>query len=182
MKRGEAKTNARASSARVGADRRTPRVSRLYDVAWRGEIRRCAVVFLDARLPEIPASFCDGADADGTTYDGTNAEFSSESAGGEEALLRHAQTAVASIQNSLKTHGGALRQFLVDDKGSVAIAVFGLPSIARGTARRWRSRRRWSPRSRRAASPAARRNCHGDAFCGAVGRKPGASTPCTVTA
>ena len=171
-KRGEAKKNARASSARVGADRRTPRVSRLYDVAWRGEIRRCAVVFLDARLPEIPASFCEGADADGTTYDGTNAEFSSESAGGEEALLRHAQTAVASIQNSLKTHGGALRQFLVDDKGSVAIAVFGLPSMSHADdARRAVAFAAEVVAALEAGGLAGGRAgiATGDAFCGAVG-------------
>ena len=171
-KRGEAKKNARASSARVGADRRTPRVSRLYDVAWRGEIRRCAVVFLDARLPEIPASFCNGADADGTTYDGTNAEFSSESAGGEEALLRHAQTAVASIQNSLKTHGGALRQFLVDDKGSVAIAVFGLPSMSHADdARRAVAFAAEVVAALEAGGLAGGRAgiATGDAFCGAVG-------------
>ena len=160
-------------------------MSRLYDVAWRGEIRRCAVVFLDARLPEIPASFCNGADADGTTYDGTNAEFSSESAGGEEALLRHAQTAVASIQNSLKTHGGALRQFLVDDKGSVAIAVFGLPSMSHADD----ARRAVAFAAEVVAAleagrlpPAGAPNCHGGRPAAPWVRKPGASTPCTVTA
>lgn len=176
-KRGEAKTlktDARAvSSARVGADRRMFHASRLYDVAWRGEIRRCAVVFLDARLPEIPASFCDGADADGTTYDGTNAEeFSSETKEGPGALLRHAQSAVASIQNSLKTHGGALRQFLVDDKGSVAIAVFGLPSMSHADdARRAVTFAAEVVAALEAGGLAGGRAgiATGDAFCGAVG-------------
>ena len=173
-KRGEAKTDARAvSSARVGADRRMFRTSRLYDVAWRGEIRRCAVVFLDARLPEIPsASFCDGADADGTTCDGTNAEFSGKETAGPGALLRHAQTAVASIQNSLKTHGGALRQFLVDDKGSVAIAVFGLPSMSHADdARRAVTFAVEVVAALEAGGLAGGRAgiATGDAFCGAVG-------------
>ena len=44
---GEAKTRTR------GGGIIDPVCERLYDVAWRGEIRRCAVVFLDARLPEI---------------------------------------------------------------------------------------------------------------------------------
>ena len=118
-KRDEARTRRERD---VGADRGKPPCC-LYDVAWRGEIRLCAVVFLDASLPDLPSARDDdlgddaGDDADPTRSRG-------------DPMMRRAQTAVATIQGLLKKHGGALRQFLVDDKGSVAIAVFGLPSMS----------------------------------------------------
>jgi class 3 adenylate cyclase len=80
----------------------------LYQNMWRGEIRRCAVVFLDVRMSNV-----------------SEVEFVRN-----RCLLQASSTAMEITQKTLKRLDGSLRQFLVDDKGSVIIAVFGLPGMA----------------------------------------------------
>jgi DNA-binding LytR/AlgR family response regulator len=71
---------------------------------WRGEIRQCAIVFLDVHMMS-----CDDRNS---------------------FTLASAVAAMEVTQTVLKQTGGTLRQFLVDDKGSVVIVVFGLPAMA----------------------------------------------------
>ncbi len=40
------------------------------------------------------------------------------------------QTTIEVVQQSLKHYEGGIRQYIVDDKGTVLIAVFGLPSLS----------------------------------------------------
>lgn len=44
--------------------------------------------------------------------------------------LEDAQTAMTIVQTALKKYEGSLRQFHVDDKGSVILSFFGLPPLA----------------------------------------------------
>ena len=160
--------SAEAPRERRGAPRVNRCAPRLYDTAWRGEIRRCAVVFLDARLPEIREDARDDSRDD--ISDDVQNDVRNDPA--ESRSLRHAQTAVETTQRVLKTHGGALRQFLVDDKGSVAIAVFGLPSMSHADdARRAVAFAAETIDALEARGlPGARAGvATGDAFCGAVG-------------
>lgn len=162
--------SAEAPRERCGAPRVNRCASRLYDTAWRGEIRRCAVVFLDARLPEIREDVFDER-RDDVFETSVQNDIQNDPKGSSDSL-RHAQTAVATTQRVLKTHGGALRQFLVDDKGSVAIAVFGLPSMSHAddAARAVAFAAETIDALETRGLPGARAGvATGDAFCGAVG-------------
>ena len=162
--------SAEAPRERRGAPRVNRCAPRLYDTAWRGEIRRCAVVFLDARLPEIREDVFDQR-RDDVFETSVQNDIQNDPKGSSDSL-RHAQTAVATTQRVLKTHGGALRQFLVDDKGSVAIAVFGLPSMSHAddAARAVAFAAETIDALETRGLPGARAGvATGDAFCGAVG-------------
>lgn len=70
--------------------------------AWMNELRKTTVVFIC--LPQL-------VQIDGTTF-------------------KEVQMCVTLAQSVLDSNGGVLREFVVDDKGSVMVAAFGLPPFA----------------------------------------------------
>lgn len=48
----------------------------------------------------------------------------------DERMLSRIQTVIAQIQTAIYSYEGSLNKFLLDDKGSTLIAVFGLPPVA----------------------------------------------------
>ena len=113
---------------------------------WRGEIRQCAIVFLDVHMMS-----CDDRNS---------------------FTLASAVAAMEVTQTVLKQTGGTLRQFLVDDKGSVVIVVFGLPAMAHSddSTRAVTFALETIKNLKKKGLPNAKAGvCFGDVFCGAVG-------------
>ena len=82
---------------------------KMPEQAWVGELRQVTIMFLS--LP----------------FDATDIKNIQESQG---RVLKDIHDAIRSLQSIIYKYQGSLNKFLVDDKGSTVMAVFGLPPVA----------------------------------------------------
>lgn len=104
-----------------------------------GELRKVIVMFINLKIPSTSAvegdEYTEGDDDDTNDDDFVETEGLSSSVflprtrkqlDADMVMLGKYQTCIATILGALNEVGGQLRQFIVDDKGTVCIGTFGL--------------------------------------------------------
>jgi class 3 adenylate cyclase len=120
----------RPSSSSTGASNYS--MISMHDTTLLGELRTVAVMFVGIHMDDGGLFFDEAAStAKSSTRNCIVDSFSflrrtEEEAAADEALLARYQSCMEIVVSTLQSRGGQLRQFIVDDKGTVCIGTFGL--------------------------------------------------------